>query len=173
LPQSRPGAARVGPVPGQSAAGPVAPAQAVCADCLRHPGKDQTVAPKRATVHHCGMSRILINRYLADLDRTKRFFGSLTEEVIPEAFKTLLRDASRDRNLFLQAEYSMQGPQKNTLKLDGAVLHELRVPLGYREAKDIADDLDRAIEKKLRKGYPQDNILFEDRSHLYTQFIKP
>jgi hypothetical protein len=37
------------------------------------------------------MSRILINRYLADLDRTKRFSGSLTEEVIREAFKGLLR----------------------------------------------------------------------------------
>ena len=108
------------------------------------------------------MSRILINRYLADLDRTKRFSGSLTEEVIREAFKGLLRDASRDRNLFLQAEYTLQGPQKNTIKLDGAVLHELRVPLGYWEAKDTADVLDREIDKKLRKGYPQDNILFED-----------
>ena len=108
------------------------------------------------------MSRILINRYLSEIDRTRRFSGSQTEEVIREAFKSLLRDASRDRNLFLQAEYSMQGPQKNTVKLDGAVLHELRVPLGYWEAKDTADDLDREIERKLRKGYPQDNILFED-----------
>jgi hypothetical protein len=106
------------------------------------------------------MSRILINRYLADLDRTKRFSGSLTEEVIREAFKGLLRDASRDRSLFLQVEYTLQGPQKNTIKLDGAVLHELRVPLGYWEAKDTADVLDREIDKKLRKGYPQDNILF-------------
>jgi hypothetical protein len=38
----------------------------------------------------------------------------------------------------------------------------LRVPLGYWEAKDEEDDLDREIEKKLRKGYPQDNIIFED-----------
>jgi hypothetical protein len=41
-------------------------------------------------------------------------------------------------------------------------LHELRVPLGYWEAKDEEDDLDEEIEKKFRKGYPQDNILFED-----------
>jgi hypothetical protein len=113
-------------------------------------------------LHPCGMSRILINRYLADLDRTKRFSGSLTEEVIREAFKALLRDWARDRTLFLQVEYALQGPQKNTIKLDGAVLHELRVPLGYWEAKDPGDILDREIEKKLRKGYPQDNILFED-----------
>jgi hypothetical protein len=28
--------------------------------------------------------------------------------------------------------------------------------------KDEEDDLDREIEKKFRKGYPQDNIIFED-----------
>jgi predicted helicase len=38
----------------------------------------------------------------------------------------------------------------------------LRVPLGYWEAKDEDDDLDKEIEKKFRKGYPQDNIIFED-----------
>jgi hypothetical protein len=41
-------------------------------------------------------------------------------------------------------------------------LHELRVPLGYWEAKHEEDDLDKEIEKTFRKGYPQDNILFED-----------
>ncbi len=99
------------------------------------------------------MSRILINRYLADLDRTKKFSGSLNEEVIREAFKGLLKDWSRDRSLFLQTEYVMQGPMKNTIEVDGAVLHELRVPLGFWEAKDTKDDLDTEIAKKLRKGY--------------------
>jgi type I restriction-modification system DNA methylase subunit len=42
------------------------------------------------------------------------------------------------------------------------VLHALRVPLGWWEAKDTADDLDVEIAKKLRKGYPQDNIIFEN-----------
>jgi predicted helicase len=36
------------------------------------------------------------------------------------------------------------------------------VPLGYWEAKDTNDDLDAEIAKKLTKGYPQDNIIFED-----------
>jgi hypothetical protein len=43
-----------------------------------------------------GMSRIQINRYLAELDRTKKFSGSLTEEVIRDAFKGLLKDWSAD-----------------------------------------------------------------------------
>lgn len=108
------------------------------------------------------MSRLRINAYLAELDRIRTFSGSLTEEVIREAFKELLKNWARDSKLFLQVEYRMQGPMKNTIKLDGAILHELRVPLGYWEAKDTADNLDVEIERKLRKGYPQDNILFED-----------
>ena len=36
------------------------------------------------------------------------------------------------------------------------------MPFGYWEAKDEKDDLDAEIEYKLRRGYPQDNIIFED-----------
>ena len=41
-------------------------------------------------------------------------------------------------------------------------MHELRVPLGYLEAKDEKDDLDEEIAFKFRRGYPQDNIVFDD-----------
>ncbi len=33
---------------------------------------------------------------------------------------------------------------------------------GYWEAKDSHDDLDTEIQRKLNRGYPQDNIVFED-----------
>jgi predicted helicase len=46
--------------------------------------------------------------------------------------------------------------------VDGALLYSLRVPFGYWEAKDEKDDLDVEIETKKRRGYPQDNIIFED-----------
>jgi len=36
------------------------------------------------------------------------------------------------------------------------------VPFGYWEAKDAKDDLDAEIEFKFKRGYPQDNIIFED-----------
>ena len=36
------------------------------------------------------------------------------------------------------------------------------MPFGYWEAKDEKDDLDAEIEIKKRRGYPQDNIIFED-----------
>ena len=48
---------------------------------------------------------------------------------------------------------------KERRQVDGALLHALRVPLGYWEAKDEKDDLDAEIEYKFRRGYPQDNII--------------
>ena len=45
---------------------------------------------------------------------------------------------------------------------DGTVKDALRLSWGYWEAKDTDDDLDEEIQKKFTKGYPQDNILFED-----------
>jgi predicted helicase len=45
---------------------------------------------------------------------------------------------------------------------DGTILHTLRVPHGYWEAKDTADDLDEEIRKKTARGYPQDNIIYEN-----------
>ena len=54
---------------------------------------------------------------------------------------------------------------KNQISLDGALLHSLRVPLGYWEAKDEEDDLDKEIVKKFKTGYPRDNIIFEDTTY--------
>ncbi len=56
----------------------------------------------------------------------------------------------------------MVTPAKRNIKLDGALLYSLRTPFGYWEAKDEDDDIDAEIDKKFRKGYPQDNIIFED-----------
>jgi hypothetical protein len=40
------------------------------------------------------------------------------------------------------------------------LLHELQVPFGYWEAEED-NDLDKELERKFRRGYPQDNIMFE------------
>ncbi len=108
------------------------------------------------------MSQILINAYLSELDRIRRISGSLSEQVIREAFKDLLKAWSRQKGLVFLAEHGMASPQKTAIRPDGTILHDLRVPLGYWEAKDTADDLDTEIDKKFRKGYPQDNIIFEN-----------
>lgn len=108
------------------------------------------------------MSQILIQAYLNDLDRVRKFSGSLTEGVISEAFKDLLKAWSKQNHLHFISQYEFESPQKNRIRPDGTILHDLRVPLGYWEAKDTADDLDEEIRKKLAKGYPQDNIIFEN-----------
>lgn len=108
------------------------------------------------------MSQLLIHQYLNELDTLKKISGSLTEGVVSEAFKDLLKAWSKQSNLVFVSQYGFQSTQKNLIRPDGTILHDLRVPLGYWEAKDTADDLDDEIRKKLAKGYPQDNIIFEN-----------
>ena len=108
------------------------------------------------------MSQLHINAFHTELDRIKRFTGSGNEQVIREAFKTLLRDWSKGAELFFTVEHPVKTATNTMVYPDGAVLHDLRVPLGYWEAKDGKDDLDAEIADKFRKGYPQDNILFEN-----------
>ncbi|WP_222869508.1 hypothetical protein ROLI_024030 [Roseobacter fucihabitans] len=100
--------------------------------------------------------------YLADLDRIRKVSGSLTEGVISEAFKDLLKSWAKSDNLIFINQYPMQSSLKKRIRPDGAILYDVHVPLGYWEAKDTDDDLDAEIEAKLRTGYPQDNIIFED-----------
>ena len=104
------------------------------------------------------MSQLLIRNYLNDLTRIKKVSGSLTEGVISEAFKDLLKAWAKHDGLVFISQYEFLSPHKNRIRPDGTILHDLRVPFGYWEAKDTSDDLDDEIRKKLAKGYPQDNI---------------
>lgn len=108
------------------------------------------------------MSQLLINDYLGQLDLIKKVSGSQRETIVREAFKDLLKSWGRQQGLVFLAEYPLKTATKTNISVDGALLHELRMPLGYWEAKDAADDLDEEIVKKFKKGYPQDNIVFSD-----------
>ena len=108
------------------------------------------------------MSQILINAYLKQLDLIKKVSGSQRETIVREAFKDLLKAWGRQHDLIFLAEYPLKTATKTNIAVDGALLHELRMPLGYWEAKDANDDLDEELGKKFKKGYPQDNIIFSD-----------
>ena len=108
------------------------------------------------------MSQLLIADYLKQLDLIRRASGSQRETIVREAFKDLLKAWGRQQGLVFLAEYPVKTATKTNIALDGALLHELRMPLGYWEAKDADDDLDAEITKKFKKGYPQDNIVFSD-----------
>lgn len=108
------------------------------------------------------MSRQLINEYRAELDRLRAVSGSRRESVLREAFKDLLKRWGRSRDLQFVAEHDILTKAMTRIYVDGALLHGLRVPFGYWEAKDEADDLAAEIAAKFRKGYPKDNIVFTD-----------
>jgi hypothetical protein len=108
------------------------------------------------------MSRVLIAQYLNELSKLRQVSGTHRESVVREAFKDLLKGWGRSRDLTFVPEYEIQSPSKERRYVDGALLYGLRLPFGYWEAKDAKDDLDAEIDFKLRRGYPQDNIIFED-----------
>jgi predicted helicase len=108
------------------------------------------------------MSQALINSYLAELDRLKKVSGSSRETILREAFKDLLKAWGKAQDLVFLAEYPLKTSTKSSISVDGALLHSIRTPLGWWEAKDEDDDLDEEIAKKFKKGYPRDNIVFTD-----------
>ena len=108
------------------------------------------------------MSQLLISQYLNQLSSLKKVSGSQRESVLREAFKDLLKAWGRQHDLTFIPEYALDTLTKDKRYVDGALLYSLRVPFGYWEAKDTKDDLDAEIEKKFKRGYPQDNIIFDD-----------
>lgn len=109
-----------------------------------------------------GLSQHLINEYRAELDRIRAISGSRRESVLREAFKDLLKRWGRAHDLQFIAEHDLLTRAMTRIYVDGALLHSLRVPFGYWEAKDENDDLEKEIAAKFRKGYPRDNIVFTD-----------
>ncbi|MEX0409072.1 type ISP restriction/modification enzyme [Aquibium sp. LZ166] len=108
------------------------------------------------------MSQLLVQNYLNEIDRLRKFSGVTNEQVIRPAFRRLLDQWATSHKLVFLEEYPFATSQKTTVYPDGTVLHDIRVPLGFWEAKDTKDDLEGEIEKKFRRGYPQDNIIFEN-----------
>jgi len=109
------------------------------------------------------MSQLLVHKYLNDLSDLRRVSGTRRESVVREAFKTLLKEWGKGEGLLFIPEYEHTTAMDERRYVDGALVEpQLRLPVGYWEAKDTNDDLDKEIEKKFRRGYPQDNIIFED-----------
>jgi predicted helicase len=108
------------------------------------------------------LSQLLIGKYLKELAKLRLVAGTNRETVVREAFKDLLKDWGRSHDLTFIPEYEFETKAKERRYVDGALLHTLRVPFGYWEAKDEKDDIDAEIATKFRRGYPKTNIIFED-----------
>src|SRR5687768_6426638 len=101
------------------------------------------------------MSQLLIQKYLNELAKLRQVSGTHRESVVREAFKDLLKSWARSYDLTFIPEYELETRAKERRYVDGALLHTLRVPFGYWEAKDEKDDLDAEIENKFKRGYPK------------------
>jgi len=85
------------------------------------------------------------------------------EGAVRIAFQTLLMTLAPARWNVI-GEQTMPG-----IRLDGIIKDAFNLTRGHWEAKDSGDDLDDEIRKKIAKGYPLTNIIFEDtrRAVLY------
>jgi predicted helicase len=108
------------------------------------------------------MSRRLINQYYQDLETKIRYSGSKNEGVIRSAFSGLLNNYCKSRNFELIEEFIIPTKLNTKIRVDGVIKDALRLDWGYWESKDEKDNLEEEIEVKFKKGYPTDNILFED-----------
>ncbi len=101
-----------------------------------------------------------IEAYRESLEELVRFGGSDNELNIRPAFQNCLAAYCRDHreNLVLVPELAASAG----VIPDGTVKDSLRMARGYWEAKDSRDDLDVEIQRKFNRGYPRDNIVFED-----------
>ena len=91
------------------------------------------------------------------------------EGAVSNPFAFLLDTCAKQIDATLIPQYGMHTPNGNRIVIDGVVLDEYGLPFAYWEAKDIDDDLLKAIEKKRDTGYPLDNTLFQNpqRAILY------
>ena len=108
------------------------------------------------------MSRLLVTQYHAEVERIIQYGGSRKETSIRIAFQNLLNAYCQPRDYLLIPELDYKTKTGKTVYPDGTVKDAIRLDYGYWEAKDQYDRLDEEIDKKLAKGYPDKNILFED-----------
>lgn len=79
------------------------------------------------------------------------------EGAVSVAFQTLLADSARRHHWTLIPQLSAKG-----IRPDGTLKDPMGLVRGHWEAKDTDDNLDAEIQKKIQKGYPLGNIIFED-----------
>lgn len=108
------------------------------------------------------MSQIAIQKYYNELQKLIDFGGSKKETAIRNTFYNLLNDYASQKGLMLIPELTIKSSLGNNITPDGTLKDSLRLDWGYWESKDESDDIDIEIRKKFAKGYPKDNILFED-----------
>lgn len=94
--------------------------------------------------------------------------GADHERATSHAFHNLLEAAAKPHRWTLIGD-QVQKVRSQTIFPDGTLIDDFNLHRGYWEAKDTGDDLLAEIQKKIKKGYPLTNTIFEDthRAILY------
>ena len=108
------------------------------------------------------MSLLLIQQYHSKVEEIMQYGGSRNETAIRPAFQKLLEQYCADKKIELILELEYRTALGTIVNPDGTLKDAFRQDWGYWESKDQKDTLDDEIQKKLAKGYPTTNILFED-----------
>ena len=101
-----------------------------------------------------------IKTYYAEMDRLASL-GVTKETSVRAPFQNLLEQCGRQLNLTEILEYPMKGRGTNRIFIDAALVNNYNMPHGYCESKDIHDNLLAEVKRKLERGYPRDNIIFQ------------
>ncbi len=105
------------------------------------------------------MSIARIHQYYNELYEIKQFSGEEKETSLRRCFAELLSYFAKDRNLRLVDEVKIPNSPKQP---DGVLINRFRHRYGYWEAKDLKDDFEKELNKKIKIGYPTENLLFEN-----------
>jgi hypothetical protein len=103
-----------------------------------------------------------VKQYQSEVEKIIHFGGSRNETSIRNAFYHLLNEYAKQKGLMLVPEVTIKTSKGKNVTPDGTLKDSLRQDWGYWESKDEADIIDDEIQKKFAKGYPSDNIIFED-----------
>ncbi len=108
------------------------------------------------------MSDYAITLYYKELEDAIHYGGSSKETAIRVTFQKLLEKYAETKDLKLVPEISTKNKHGKIIIPDGTLKDSIRNDWGYWESKDEKDDINEEIKNKFAKGYPSDNILFED-----------
>jgi predicted helicase len=115
--------------------------------------------------------------------KVKEYFGALNqfgqlnishETAVRQAFASLLDTCAHQFKWKLVQEFRLPAPRNKSVIVDGVVLDSFTLKHGFWEAKDLNDQLEKEVKKKLELGYPRNNIIFQspERAILYQKGVR-
>ncbi|MDX2073947.1 MAG: type ISP restriction/modification enzyme [Alphaproteobacteria bacterium] len=108
------------------------------------------------------MSQLYIEKYQRQLAQLKRAGKTKNESSIRKAFLRLVENYAEGHDLTVVDEVTLSARARP----DATLRSYLGLDVGYIENKDIKDDIEIEIKKKIERGYPLSNILFENSEEL-------